>query len=75
MTQLQVEEAPQSVRDLKVNGHDLCDALDLFPSKEIGELLQALLRWVWEDPARNNRERLLFQARMIARERGMIEHL
>ena len=72
MTTLDVQRSPQTVRDLTVNGNDLCNTLDLFPSKEIGDLLKALLRWVWEDPTRNNRDILLDQARVIALEREMI---
>jgi tRNA nucleotidyltransferase/poly(A) polymerase len=73
MDNLQVQNSPQSVRDLAINGNDLCSALDLFPSKDIGDLLKTLLRWVWEDPVRNHRDLLLYRARVVALERGMIK--
>ena len=72
MTRLKVEEAPQTPKDLNISGHDLCEALDLFPSRAIGDLLNELLRWVWEDPERNIHSLLLDQAKVIATQRGLV---
>ena len=72
MIDLKVDDGPQSVRDLMLNGSDLCEALDLFPSRAIGELLDDLLRWVWSDLHLNQRELLLEQAKKIALDRGLI---
>lgn len=72
MTDLEVAAGPHTVKDLRVNGNDLCDELDLFPSRAIGELLNDLLRWVWEDPQRNQRDQLLERGRELAIERGLV---
>jgi len=52
-----------STRDLKVNGHDLIRELGLPPGRIIGEILDALLEAVTNDPAVNDREALLAKAR------------
>ncbi len=71
--ELKVDELPHTPKDLEINGKDLCDALDLFPSRAIGELLNDLLRWVWESPVRNQHDQLIERAREIASERGLIQ--
>lgn len=71
MTALNVDAAPKSAKDLDITGHDLCEALDLFPSRAIGDLLTDLLRWVWVDPTRNEYDRLIERAKQIALERGL----
>jgi len=57
------EGAALSTRDLKVNGHDLIRELGLPPGRIIGEILDALLEAVTNDPAVNDREALLAKAR------------
>ncbi len=59
--------APLSTRDLAVDGGDLMRTLGIPPSRRVGELLAGLLEAVLDDPAINERERLLTLAR------GMIE--
>ncbi len=61
------EGAALSTRDLKVNGRDLMQELALAPGKILGELLDALLEVVTNDPAMNERDKLLAKAReMVA---------
>ena len=59
------EGAALSTRDLKVNGKDLMRELALQPGRIIGEILDALLEVVTNDPAVNEREALLVRAREI----------
>ncbi len=61
------EGAALSTRDLKVNGRDLMQELGLAPGRILGELLEALLEIVINDPALNERDKLLAKAReMVA---------
>jgi tRNA nucleotidyltransferase (CCA-adding enzyme) len=62
------EGAALSTRDLKVNGRDLMSALELKPGPIIGQLLDALLEAVTNDPAINERDALLAHAREYLRE-------
>ncbi|MGO9839497.1 MAG: CCA tRNA nucleotidyltransferase [Polyangiaceae bacterium] len=57
------EGAALSTRDLKVNGHDLMRELGVSPGPVIGEILDALLEVVTNDPSVNDREALLAKAR------------
>ena len=50
-------------RELAVKGRDLIAAQVAAPGKQLGELLDGLLDWVLEDPARNTPEQLLAEAR------------
>jgi len=52
-----------STRDLRVNGHDLIRELGIRPGRMIGEILDALLEAVTNDPSANEREALLAKAR------------
>jgi hypothetical protein len=52
-----------SQKELRVSGKDLMEALQLAPGPRVGELLQKLLGAVLEEPALNQRELLLEQAR------------
>jgi tRNA nucleotidyltransferase (CCA-adding enzyme) len=52
-----------SVRDLAIDGHDLIQELGLSPGPQIGELLRGLLELVLENPALNQRDTLLADAR------------
>jgi hypothetical protein len=55
--------APLTLRDLRVHGDDLTAALDLAPGPVVGDLLDHLLQWVLDDPARNERDALIAEAR------------
>jgi tRNA nucleotidyltransferase (CCA-adding enzyme) len=57
------EGAALSTRDLNVNGHDLMRELGLAPGRIVGELLDALLEAVIEDPSVNEKSALLARAR------------
>jgi tRNA nucleotidyltransferase (CCA-adding enzyme) len=55
-----------SVRDLAVNGSDVIRELAIKPSRKVGEVLEALLEKVIEDPSLNEREKLLALIRTMA---------
>ncbi len=55
--------APLTLRELAVRGDDLTAALDLAPGPVVGELLNHLLQWVLDDPARNERGASIDEAR------------
>jgi tRNA nucleotidyltransferase (CCA-adding enzyme) len=58
---------PLSIADLAIDGGDLL-ALGIPPGPRLGEILQALLDYVLEDPTRNTREALLARAATLALE-------
>jgi poly(A) polymerase/tRNA nucleotidyltransferase (CCA-adding enzyme) len=53
------EENALNVGELKVDGHDVMQALDLPPGPRVGRILNDLLEKVLDDPQLNNRETLL----------------
>jgi tRNA nucleotidyltransferase (CCA-adding enzyme) len=55
--------AALSTRDLKINGHDLIRDIGIRPGPLIGQILDALLEAVTNDPGVNDREALLALAR------------
>ena len=57
------EGAALSTRDLKINGRDLIRELSLKPGPVIGQILDALLEAVTNDPALNEPQALLARAR------------
>ena len=52
------EKQALSVKDLKINGHDLRE-LGVREGKEIGKILELLLEGVLEDESLNSKEKLL----------------
>jgi len=64
------EGAALSTRDLKINGHDLMQALDVSPGRIVGEILDALLDAVTNDPVKNEHDALLACAREYLARRG-----
>jgi tRNA nucleotidyltransferase (CCA-adding enzyme) len=62
--------AALSTRDLKINGHDMIRELGVKPGPIIGQVLEALLEEVTNDPALNERGALLERARELVRERS-----
>ncbi len=62
--------AALSTRDLKVDGHDLIRELGLRPGPVIGQVLDALLEAVTDNPGLNEREPLLAAAREHLRTQG-----
>ncbi len=55
----QVLQKPFALSDLKVNGSDVMNILNLKPGPKVGEILQKLFTEVLEDSAKNKREYLL----------------
>jgi tRNA nucleotidyltransferase/poly(A) polymerase len=55
--------APLSLRELAVHGDDLTAELAIAPGPVVGKLLDHLLAWVLDEPARNERHKLLAEAR------------
>jgi tRNA nucleotidyltransferase (CCA-adding enzyme) len=62
--------AALSTRDLKVNGHDLMRELAMRPGPIVGQILDALLEAVTNDPKLNEREALFALAREFLRKQG-----
>ncbi len=55
----QVLQKPFSITDLKVNGQDVMDILQIPSSRKIGKVLDQLFQEVLEDSSKNDREHLL----------------
>ena len=53
-------EFPEPARIAMLKGADLI-AAGVKPGKELGEILQAMLEWVLEDPGKNDKDELLRQ--------------
>ena len=56
---IEVQKEPFTVKDLKIDGHDLMNILNLKPGKQIGAILDALFNEVIEGKLKNDRELLL----------------
>lgn len=56
---IEVQHEPFSVKDLKINGHDVMKTLGIPPSRRIGEILDDLFSKVEEKKMKNVREDLL----------------
>jgi tRNA nucleotidyltransferase (CCA-adding enzyme) len=63
---VQQRDAPLGLRDLAIDGNDLLREVGGPPGPWLGRVLDRLLDSVVRDPARNNRERLLTDARLWA---------
>lgn len=59
------EENAISLKDLKVNGYDIMNTLNLKPGPIIGKILNTLLQMVIEDPSLNEKETLLNLAKEV----------
>jgi len=55
----EVQKQPFSIKDLKVNGEDVMQILNIKPGRKIGEVLEAIFAEVEEKPELNEREILL----------------
>lgn len=55
----EVLKKPFSISDLKINGKDVMEVLQIKPGPKVGEILQKLFEEVLEDSSKNNREYLL----------------
>jgi tRNA nucleotidyltransferase/poly(A) polymerase len=54
-----VLEKPFSISDLKINGSEVMEILEIKPGPKVGEILNNLFAEVQEDHTKNNREYLL----------------
>jgi putative nucleotidyltransferase with HDIG domain len=63
----EVQKQPFSVTDLKINGNDVMEELDLEPGPKVGRVLNALFEKVKEDKDKNNREYLMQQLPKVAK--------
>ncbi len=56
---VEVQKQPFAVRDLKIDGRDVMETLDLKPGPEVGEILNKIFEEVLEKKIENEREILL----------------
>ena len=56
---------PISAKMLKINGNELMKLLDITPGPKVGKILDVLLGYVLEDPAKNNKEFLEAQSLVL----------
>lgn len=56
---------PLSLKDLKINGHDLMEQLKLQPGPMLGKILNTLFDEIIEDTSKNDREYLLSRAKQL----------
>lgn len=61
----QVLIKPFSVTDLKVNGADVMEILQIKPSKKVGEVLNKLFEEVLEDSQKNTRDYLIERIKQL----------
>jgi len=62
---VEVQKQPFSIKDLKVNGKDVMDILEIKPSRKVGEVLLEIFKEVEEKPELNDREILLEKIKEI----------
>jgi len=60
-----VQHDPVSVKMLKINGDDLMNKLNIEPSPKIGAILDVLFSEVIEEPASNDKKKLLERAKEL----------
>lgn len=57
--QIEKEKIGFNVTDLNINGHDIMEALNIEPGKQVGDILKYLLEVVIDAPSKNNKKTLL----------------
>ena len=62
----EVQKQPFSVTDLKINGKDIMEVLNIKPGPEVGMTLKALFKEIEKDQTKNNRDYLLKRLKEIA---------
>jgi hypothetical protein len=62
-----VQKHTPSVKDLKVDGHDVMKVLGIGPEPKVGEILSTLFEEIMEDGAKNKKEYLLKRIKEIGR--------
>jgi len=63
----EVQKQPFSVRDLKINGHDVIKTLNIHPGPLVGRILNQLFEEVVEDKKKNERKYLLKRIKQISK--------
>ncbi|PJC28367.1 hypothetical protein CO054_00450 [Candidatus Shapirobacteria bacterium CG_4_9_14_0_2_um_filter_39_11] len=63
----EVQKQPFSVRDLKINGHDVIKTLNIHPGPLVGRILNQLFKEVVEDKKKNERKYLLKRIKQISK--------
>jgi len=56
---IEVQQQPFAITDLKIDGKDVMEILNISPSRKVGEVLKEIFAKVEEDPSLNVREVLL----------------
>lgn len=56
---VEVQKQPFSIKDLKIDGKDVMEILEIKPSRKVGEVLETIFNEVEEKPELNEREVLL----------------
>jgi len=56
---IEVQKQPFSIKDLKVNGQDVMEVLEIKPGRKVGEVLNEIFKEIEEKPELNVRETLL----------------
>lgn len=64
---VEVQKQPFSIKDLKVNGHDVMEILKIGPGPKVGRILTLLFEEVEEDKTKNTRRCLLKRLRDLAK--------
>ena len=67
IAKVEAEKSARSLKDLAVNGKDLL-ALGIPAGKQVGRILNELFQCVLDDPAMNERERLLTVAKNLSKD-------
>lgn len=62
----QVLIKPFSITDLKVNGEDVMEVLNIPPGRKVGEVLNKLFEEVLEDSSKNNKKYLLERIKLMS---------
>jgi tRNA nucleotidyltransferase/poly(A) polymerase len=62
---IEVQKQPFSVKDLKIDGHDVMEILKIKPGRRVGEVLAAIFTEVEQEPKLNDRDVLLEKLRKI----------
>ena len=60
----EVLKKPFSISDLKINGKDVMETLNIPPGPKVGEILQKLFEEVLENSSKNNKEYLLMRIKL-----------
>lgn len=61
----EVMQKPFSISDLKINGSEVMEILQIKPGRQVGEILNNLFQEVLEDASKNNKEYLTEQVKKL----------